>query len=558
MECHNDMTFVKLMYEFINEHKTLFGFFVLILLAQPIRDILMPHLIGKIYTAIKDKKDFRMLIAAIIGVTIVIQCVHIADDNLAVILHPELYKFVRERMMGHMFRSKETNYSDVDIGEVIAKIIKLPSVMHNQVDLIRWEIIPAVCTLAAVMCYLLYTDWKLGVPFLGVIAVLVGTLLYTMQVCTADSFLRDEKFSLIMSNISDVMRNMITVMSFDKVDAEFSRMDDIQKEYAAHTYDTLQCSLRSKYVIIPTVMAFILYACYYCYSRVKKGSMESGTFVTIAILLFLVMKVIFDILGSWKDVLLKSGIIENSLRNFEECSVPSRPYNNPAEDSTGIRFQNVDFAYVSKDMQRPVFKDFRLNIRMKETTLIVGEIGSGKSTIISLLLKYQRPQAGEIFLMGAPYSSIDAKELRRRISYIPQTPILLNRSVYENIVYGIPVEPSKEEVIALIEQMQLKDFLNHLPKGLDTSVGVHGAKLSGGQRQIVWILKAILMKPEIIIMDEPTAAVDDSTKEIVQHLLRKVMIGKTVLMVTHDPYLLRFANRMITLKEGVVVKDERK
>ena len=153
MECHNDMTFVKLMYEFINEHKTLFGFFVLILLAQPIRDILMPHLIGKIYTAIKDKKDFRMLIAAIIGVTIVIQCVHIADDNLAVILHPELYKFVRERMMGHMFRSKETNYSDVDIGEVIAKIIKLPSVMHNQVDLIRWEIIPAVCTLAAVMCY---------------------------------------------------------------------------------------------------------------------------------------------------------------------------------------------------------------------------------------------------------------------------------------------------------------------------------------------------------------------------------------------------------------------
>ena len=269
------------------------------------------------------------------------------------------------------------------------------------------------------------------------------------------------------------------------------------------------------------------------------------------------MKMIFNILGSWKDILLRSGIIQHSLDTFEECKIARAPYDKPAGDPTGIVFQDVDFAYVSKDMQRPVFKDFQLKIRLKETTLIVGEIGSGKSTIISMLMKYQTPQAGEIFLQGTPYSTIDVKELRRRISYIPQTPILLNRTVYDNIVYGLTAEKTRADVEELIKSLSLSKFLDNLPKGLDTPVGIHGSKLSGGQRQIIWILKSILMNPEIIIMDEPTSAIDDATKNIVHHLLKKVMVGKTVIMITHDSYLLKFANRILTLKEGRIINDER-
>jgi len=187
----------------------------------------------------------------------------------------------------------------------------------------------------------------------------------------------------------------------------------------------------------------------------------------------------------------------------------------------------------------------------------VGKIGSGKSTLISLLMKYQTPQAGEIFIKGVPYSTLSSKEIRKRVCYIPQSPILLNRSVYENIVYGLSAPPNAEEIMATIKQLGLTSFLENLPKGLDTNVGVHGSKLSGGQRQIIWILKALFSKPDIIIMDEPTAAVDDSTKQSVHKLLTKVMKDKTVIMITHDPYLLKFASRVITMKEGVVVQDSR-
>jgi ABC-type multidrug transport system fused ATPase/permease subunit len=250
---------------------------------------------------------------------------------------------------------------------------------------------------------------------------------------------------------------------------------------------------------------------------------------------------------------MRGGIIENSLSVFEECTIKREPYLTPAANSQGIRFQDIDFSYVSNDMDRPVFKDFTLDINLYEKTLIVGEIGSGKSTIISLLLKYQTPQKGDVFLKGVPYSDIPNSTVRKNISYIPQSPILLNRTVYENIVYGITPEPSKETVEKLIIDMRLSRFLNGLPKGLDTPVGVHGSKLSGGQKQITWILKAILMNPEIIIMDEPTSAVDDETKGIIHFLLEKVMQGKTVIMITHDPYLLKFANRVIKLKDGKLV-----
>ena len=198
-----------------------------------------------------------------------------------------------------------------------------------------------------------------------------------------------------------------------------------------------------------------------------------------------------------------------------------------------------------------------MTINLNEITLIVGEIGSGKSTLISLLLKFRNPNKGEIFFKGTPYSKIDYHYLRDKIFYIPQIPLLLNRSVYDNIVYGHEHEVNRDYILDIIHKQDLDTFLTSLPMGLDTSVGIHGSKLSGGQRQIIWILKAILVNPEVIIMDEPTASVDENSKEIINFLVQKIMKNRTVILITHDPYLLKFANRIITLQSGKVVKDER-
>lgn len=557
VSCTNDMTLTKLMTEFVGEHKDLFMIYMALLLALPIRDVLMPHMLGKMYNSIKEKKSFKYIIIGIVAIIVVIQLLGVVSDYIEMTLHPAIYKFFREKMMSHLFATKDTNYSDVELGVLISKIVKVPGVTHNFIDQIQGIYIPYTITTVFSLIYVTYVDWKLGLPLTFCIGVLAFMLYQSFYECSPDTLKKDEIFSLIMSNTDDVIRNMVTVMSFDKLDDEFDRIDEFEKDYAHYTISSWECSLKPKYVVIPILVSFIVYACYYGYQSVKRGTLNQGSFVSVLIIIFMIFKMVLYILDRWKDILLRNGVIQHGLSTFTECKTERVPYNKQAATTSGILLQDVDFSYVSPDMQRPVFKNFTLDLGWNETTLIVGKIGSGKSTLISLLMKYQTPQAGEIFIKGVPYSSLSSKELRNRISYIPQSPILLNRSVYENIVYGLSAPPKTEEIMSTITQMGLTSFLENLPKGMDTNVGVHGSKLSGGQRQIIWILKAMFSKPEIIIMDEPTAAVDDNTKQNVHKLLTTVMKGKTVIMITHDPYLLKFASRVITMKEGVIVQDSR-
>ena len=539
--------------DIIEENKTLFIIFVFILLSIPIRDILMPRLIGSLYDSIKSGKNIEYILGGILVIVVILQIVGVISDYVDTKLHPSINKIVREKMMSHIFKVKENNYSDVDMGNIISKIVKLPSIIHNHIDNIRLKLIPVIITLIFIVAYMFYTDYILALPLLLLITIFIATLNYTLDKCSPIALKKDELYSLVISNADDVLRNMITVLSFNNVEKEFDSLDEIQEKYTKNTESTLYCTLIAKYINIPCVLAYIIFACYYSYSKVKSKQMTSGEFITIVIISFMIMNILLGFLDSWLHIILRKGIIENSLSVFEECKIKREPYLKPAASTAGIRFQDIDFSYISTDMHRPIFKDFNLDINLYEKTLIVGEIGSGKSTIISLLLKYQTPQKGEVFLKGVPYSEIPNSTVRKNICYIPQSPILLNRTVYDNIVYGITPAPSKEEVAKLITDMRLDRFLNGLPKGLDTSVGVHGSKLSGGQRQITWVLKAILTNPEIIIMDEPTSAVDDETKGTIHFLLEKVMQGKTVIMITHDPYLLKFANRVITLKDGKLI-----
>jgi ABC-type multidrug transport system fused ATPase/permease subunit len=150
--------------------------------------------------------------------------------------------------------------------------------------------------------------------------------------------------------------------------------------------------------------------------------------------------------------------------------------------------------------------------------------------------------------------------------HVPQSPALLNRSIYENVIYGTERKggkgdavASKSEVTELFISLGLASFLATLPNGLDTSVGVGGSSLSGGQRQIVWIVKLYLLDPEVVLLDEPTASIDEETKALVVALLERIVKdrNRTCILVTHDPYLLRLADVVITLDKGSVASVKR-
>lgn len=556
LECTNSMTFQTLMLEFIKNNKGLFFTYLLLLLVQPVRDVLMPHMVGKLYTTIKKNKPLNGILLTIIGLVIVIQVLYVVGDYVEIKLYPILNKFIRESMMAHIFSTRETNYNDIEIGAIITKIIKLPSIMYNYVDQWRSSYIPGIITLIFATCYFIWVDKILGLSLLVILIVFAYNLYRSFYTCKDLALKREETFSTMFGDVDDVLRNMMTIMSFNKIDDEFQRLDEYQKIYTDYTENTFKCSLTPKYIIIPLMLSYVVFMCLYCYRNVKSSNLETGTFISLLIIIFVVMGVVFSMLSSCKELYMRWGVIQSSLQVFEQCQSLRIPYNLPANIDTGIQIQDIVYQYNSKTDQRKVFDGLNLNLRFNEITLIVGEIGSGKSTLINLLLKYQIPESGEIFLNGVPYKDIDHHKLRQTIVYLPQSPILLNRTVYENIVYGLGKTVTKEAVESVMKDLGLQGFLEGLPKGIDSPTGVHGSRLSGGQRQIVWIIKAVLLNPQIIVMDEPTASVDDSTKSTIHYLLEKVMSGRTVIMITHDPYLLRFANRVITLDDGKVIGDE--
>ncbi len=217
-----------------------------------------------------------------------------------------------------------------------------------------------------------------------------------------------------------------------------------------------------------------------------------------------------------------------------------------------IEFSNVTFAYPNQE--QPALKDVSFRINPGEKVGFIGRIGSGKTTIEKLVLSLYEPTEGAVHIDGIDLRQIDPADIRRNIGYVPQDVTLFYGSVRENIVYGSP-HAEDEAVLEAAGISGVDEFVNRHPSGFDMPVGERGEGLSGGQRQGVVISRAMLNSPGVLVMDEPTNSMDNSTEERFKSRLRERLEGKTLLLVTHRASLLELVDRIIVLDQGKVVAD---
>ncbi|MFB7883559.1 ABC transporter ATP-binding protein [Microbacterium sp. NPDC056057] len=216
-----------------------------------------------------------------------------------------------------------------------------------------------------------------------------------------------------------------------------------------------------------------------------------------------------------------------------------------------LELQHVSHRYEEAD--RDAVHDISLDISPGETVAFVGSSGSGKSTMLNLVLGFVRPTAGRILLDGVDMQDLDLRTVRQSVSVVPQESVLFEGTIRENIAYGLD-DVSDDRLRAALRDANAAEFVDRLPDGWDTVVGERGARLSGGQRQRLAIARALVRDPRILLLDEATSALDPESEELVKEALNRLMKGRTTLVVAHRLSTIRQADRIVVLEHGEVIE----
>jgi ATP-binding cassette subfamily B protein len=284
---------------------------------------------------------------------------------------------------------------------------------------------------------------------------------------------------------------------------------------------------------------------------VLEGRITSGTLIVFIVYLGKLYKPMKN-LARMTDTVSKSAVAFERIRELlaTKSAVTDAPGAHPAPRLRGeIEFRDVAFSYVPG---HPVLQGVTFRAGAGHRLAVVGATGSGKSTLLALLLRLYEPSGGAIRIDGTDIRRFTARSLRDQISLVPQDPVLFRATVWENIAYGRP-GATRDDIIQAARLANAHEFIARMPRGYDTLIGERGETLSGGQRQRVAIARAVIREAPILLLDEPSAALDSESEGLVFDALARLMERCTSITVAHRLATVQRAERVAVLEGGVIV-----
>ncbi|WP_281444120.1 ABC transporter ATP-binding protein [Halomonas sp. M1] len=361
-----------------------------------------------------------------------------------------------------------------------------------------------------------------------------------------------EKVGDLASRLSNNLSGIATIKSFTSEVREAERLRDASEAYVESNRRAIRVSSAFIPVIRMAILAGFLATFTVGGMMALNGTLNVGAY---GVLVFLTQRLLWPLTGLAQVIDLFERAMASTKRILDLLEVPITV----KDDSTTalaapikgeVRFEAVSFQYATSQVG---VKGVDLHVPAGNTLALVGATGSGKSTLIKLLLRFYDPENGRVLVDGQPITEVSMHSLRQAIGLVSQDVYLFEGSIRDNIAYGKP-EAEDADIIDAAKTAEAWSFIEVLPQGLDTPVGERGVRLSGGQRQRLSLARALLKDPPILVLDEATSAVDNETEAAIQRSLKRIAHGRSVIMIAHRLSTIVHADEIVVIEQGQVAE----
>ena len=460
---------------------------------------------------------------------------------------------LRLRIYLHLHRLSLRYYDHARIGTLVSTITSDVATIQDFASSSTLDIVIDLLTIVFMVGLMFWLDWDftlIAVAFTPVLLLFVFRFKKALKEATRAVRIRQ----------SDVLSIVQRGLGSIKVTKAFGRQDLELAHLEAASHATVEAALRARKIksLLSPMVAIVVAICtaivlWKGTSLIIAGAMTAGALTVYLAYLKMFFKPVKD-LASMTSTIAQTAVALERIQNIlsaDEVIQERLGAIDPGRVRGAISFDRVSFGY---DRDEQVLHEVSFDIEPGQVVGIVGSTGSGKSTLLSLLPRFYDPTLGRILIDGVDIADHKVAALRAQIGFVLQDSVLFPGTIRENIAYGRP-DAAEQDIVAAARIANADEVIARMPHGYDSPVGEHGNTLSGGQRQRIAIARTVLRNSPILVLDEPTAALDPQSELLVIEALQRLMKGRTVIMIAHRLNTLIGADKIIVLRDGVVAEQ---